>query len=152
MSLVVDGDVWVGFLHSLQSKLSQESFNAWFQPLQFEGLDKSARLIKLRAPNPVVRDWVNTNYSSVVDESLDELNLEGYLIGWTIDEAGATSASSRNTVGKERLTLTADSVFSGSQPSGSTNTGTTTATQKEGADPGLNSRYTYDSFVVGSCN
>jgi chromosomal replication initiator protein len=148
MSLVVDGDVWVGFLHSLQSKLSQESFNAWFQPLQFEGLDTSARLIKLRAPSPVVRDWVNTNYSAVVDESLDELNLEGYLIGWTIDEAGATSASGRNAFGKERLMLTADSVFSRNQASGST----TTTTQREGAEPGLNSRYTYDSFVVGSCN
>src|ERR1700716_702784 len=144
MSLVVDGDVWVGFLHSLQSKLSQESFDAWFQPLQFEGLDTSERLIKLRAPSPVVRDWVNTNYSSVVDESLDELNLEGYLIGWTIDDVAATSASSRNTFGKERLTLTADSVFSGRQPSNSTNA-STTATQEEGAEPGLNSRYTYDS-------
>lgn len=149
MSLVVDGDVWVGFLHSLQSKLSQESFDAWFQPLQFEGLDTSERLIKLRAPSPVVRDWVNTNYSSVVDESLDELNLEGYLIGWTIDEG--TSANKRNSIGKESLTSTADSVFSGSRPSGSMNVAAT-ATQKEGAEPGLNSRYTYDSFVVGSCN
>src|SRR6267378_5836276 len=113
MSLVVDGDVWVGFLQSLRSKLSQESFDAWFQPLQFEGLDTSERLMKLRAPSPVVRDWVNTNYSSVVDESLDELNLEGYLIGWTIDEG--TSANNRSSIDKEPLTSTADSFFSGSK-------------------------------------
>ena len=89
MSLVIDSDVWVGFLHSLRSKLSQESFDAWFQPLQFEGLDTAERLLKLRAPSPVIRDWVNTNYSSVVDESFDELKLEGYLIGWSVEEAKA---------------------------------------------------------------
>src|SRR6267378_1114996 len=93
MSLVIDSDIWVAFLQSLQSKLSQESFNAWFQPLRFEGLDTSERLLKLRAPNPVIRDWVNTNYSSVVDESFDELKLEGYLIGWSVDKASGVPAN-----------------------------------------------------------
>src|SRR5450432_1540926 len=86
MSLVIDSNVWVGFLHSLRTKLSQESFNAWFQPIQFEGLDTSKRVMKLRAPNPMIRDWVKTNYSCVVDESFDELDLEGYLIDWTVEE------------------------------------------------------------------
>src|SRR6202171_6127875 len=155
MSLVIDSDVWVDFLHSLRTKLSQESFNAWFQPLQFEGLDTSERLMKLRAPSPVIRDWVNTNYSSVVDESFDELNLEGYLIGWTVEDAKATPANiaEKNTLvdasGKDGLRFTPEPIFSERDASLPTNTA---LSQRHSHEPGLNSRYTYDSFVVGSCN
>ena len=162
MSLVVDGDIWLGFLQSLQSKLSQESFNAWFQPLLFDGLDTAERMMKVRAPNSVVRDWVNTNYSSVVDASLGELNLEGYLIGWTVEESKGAAVDKdatktpRDGFVKENPLLedvrsTPQQVSRENQPSPPINTAAT-ASQKQPAEPGLNSRYTYDSFVVGSCN
>ena len=86
MSLVTDSDVWLGFLHSLRAKLSQESFKDWFQPIQFEGLDPAERLMKLRAPTLGIRDWVKTNYSSVLDESFAEVNLGGYLIEWAVED------------------------------------------------------------------
>src|SRR3984893_7922227 len=156
MSLVIDSDVWGDFLHSLRTKLSQESFNAWFQPLQFEGLDTAERLMRLRAPNPVIRDWVNTNYSSVIDESLDELNLEGYLIGWTVEDAKAIPNNTEkqtpvNASGKDGLRSTREPIFSERNASLTANTAAALS-QKHSAEPGLNSRYTYDSFVVGSCN
>src|SRR5882762_11445610 len=93
MSNVIEADVWQGILHSIKSKLSQESFNTWFQPLAFEGLDKQERVIHLRAPNPVIKNWVNTNYSSLVDESLAQVSLDGYLIGWCTDEIGETTGN-----------------------------------------------------------
>src|SRR6185295_4372556 len=86
MSHVLEGDVWPGILRSIKSKLSQESFDTWFRPLSFEGLDASKRLIQLRAPNSVIKNWVNTNYSSLVDESLSEVRLDGYLIRWSTDD------------------------------------------------------------------
>src|SRR6185295_2948211 len=86
MSHVLEGDVWPGILRSIKSKLSQESFDTWFRPLSFEGLDASKRLIQLRAPNSDVKNWVNTNYSSLVDESLSEVRLDGYLIRWSTDD------------------------------------------------------------------
>src|SRR6266481_6336692 len=92
MSNVIEGDVWLGILHSIKSKLSQESFNTWFQPLSFEGLDRYRRVVRLRAPNPVIKNWVTTNYSSLVDESLAEVSLDGYLIGWITEENGDTSS------------------------------------------------------------
>src|SRR5450432_3970100 len=157
MSLVIDSNVWVGFLHSLRTKLSQESFNAWFQPIQFEGLDTSKRVMKLRAPNPMIRDWVKTNYSSVVDESFDELDLEGYLIDWTVEQDKAApkrptaERRTENSVDRKALRDTPEPAFSESQPLQLASTDAA-ASQKQGAEPGLNSRYTYDSFVVGSCN
>jgi chromosomal replication initiator protein len=156
MSFVTDSNVWTGFLNSLRTKLSQESFSAWFEPIKFEGVDASERLMRLRAPNPTVRDWVKTNYSSVVDESFRELDLEGYLIDWTLTEAQVVT---RPPADNQVSTQLVGSDLPLSDPNGSSPAGTPRPTdtvaaivQKQGAEPGLNSRYTYDTFVVGSCN
>lgn len=162
MSVVVDRDVWSGFLESLQSKLSQETFNAWFQPLLFEGLDNSERILKVRAPNTVVRDWVNTNYSFVVDASLGELDLEGYLIGWSVDDGKSAPAAKPQTnpaeeeLGKADMLFTDEAAAAGEmvapEAQSAPNFAAASAGKIHRTEPGLNSRYTYDSFVVGSCN
>ena len=151
MSNAIDADVWQGILHSIKSKLSQESFNSWFQPLAFEGLDKSQRLIRLRAPNLFIKNWVKTNYSSLVDESLAEVSLDGYLIGWTMEENG-------DSPGKQ---LQLRPAVPGKGNSGSNDVGSCSdisppvaavGQKKALQPPALNSRYTYETFVVGSCN
>lgn len=157
MSFVMDSDVWVGFLHSLKTKLSPESFSSWFQPIQFEGLNTSERLMRLRAPSPTIRDWVKTNYSSVVDESFDELHLDGYLIDWTVAESSATT----NALAPDQLARaatnqepprSANGFVSVESPKATATSAVAAVVQKQDAEPGLNSRYTYDTFVVGSCN
>ena len=156
MSKAIEGEVWLGILHSIKSKLSQESFNTWFQPLSFEGLDKSQRVLRLRAPNPVIKNWVNTNYSSLVDESLAEVGLDAYLIGWTTEENGdAPGKQSQTTTevllkdnhpSSEYRTLSSSDASPGSRMFAA-------AGQKIALQPPtLNPRYTYESFVVGSCN
>jgi chromosomal replication initiator protein len=152
---VVEADVWLGILHSIKSKLSQESFNTWFQPLAFEGLDKHQRVIRLRAPNPVVKNWVNTNYSSLFDESLAEVSLDGYLIGWSTDEKGEAPSNQLQTMTN---VLDKDNSSSTQRAGGASEIPQTVSTgvaagQKPAVQrPALNPRYTYDSFVVGSCN
>ncbi len=149
MSLVTDSDVWLGFLHSLRAKLSQESFKDWFQPIQFEGLDTAERLMKLRAPTPVIRDWVKSNYSSALDESFAEVNLGGYLIEWAVEGSAtveATEGSSSNTPAEE------DRYEAGPPAAALQPQNTAPSNQRQAREPGLNFRYTYDSFVVGSCN
>ena len=154
----IEGDVWLGILQSIKSKLSQESFNTWFQPLSFEGLDKSRRVIRIRAPNPNVRNWVNTNYSSLVDESLAEGSLDGYLINWTTEE---TLGGVEGPGNPQSQIMAADKNTSASDPGqrvstseASAGSGTFVATGQKRAlqPPALNPKYTYDSFVVGSCN
>jgi chromosomal replication initiator protein len=153
MSNVIEADVWQGILHSIKSKLSQESFNTWFQPLAFEGLDKYQRVIHLRAPNPVIKNWVKTNYSSLVDESLTEVSLDGYLIGWSTEENRDSSGAPIQTMNKVPAT---DSSSLSQKPSGSSSElspPVAAAPQNRALHPpALNPRYTYDSFVVGSCN
>src|SRR6185312_4983323 len=150
MSHVLEGDVWPGILRSIKSKLSQESFDTWFRPLSFEGLDASKRMIRLRAPNTDIKNWVNTNYSSLVDESLSEVRLDGYLIRWStddkIDQLGAAPVL--------QMTDDRDNNMPVAPGNGSTSPAPAIAAGAKKAlqPPTLNPKYTYESFVVGSCN
>ena len=41
-------------------------------------------MLRLCAPNQVVRDWVTHNYSELLDQSLSEVSLGGYTIDWEV--------------------------------------------------------------------
>src|SRR4026208_1622408 len=84
MSASVEMNVWGRILHSLKGRLNQQTLDTWFSPIQFESLDSSQHLIRLRAPNQVVKDWVVSNYGKVLAESLNELRLSGYSVGWVV--------------------------------------------------------------------
>ena len=48
----VESSLWDNILSAIKSKLQGESFETWFNPIRFEGVDRVQRLIRLRAPNP----------------------------------------------------------------------------------------------------
>jgi chromosomal replication initiator protein len=148
MNTSVESNVWVRILQSLEGKLNQQALETWFRPIQFERLDSALHVIHLRAPNQIVRDWVVSNYSHALDESLNEQRLDGYSVGWVIGkipEAAPTVESS-------------DPQLSFDPVEGSTDAPTETASPVNSSpaillnEPSLSSKYTYDSFVVGSCN
>src|ERR1044072_5916075 len=80
----VETNVWVKILHSLKGRLNQQTLDTWFSPIQFESLDSSQHVLRLRAPNQVVKDWVVSNYGKELAESLNEQRLSGYSVGWVV--------------------------------------------------------------------
>jgi chromosomal replication initiator protein len=153
MSNAVDSDVWIGLLHSIRTKLSQESFDTWFQPIRFDGLDRSGRVVRLRAPTQIVRDWVRRNYSSLVDESLNDVSLRDYLVEWTIEQPVPNGNAEANglQVDQQNVQVVVNH-NSSSRPYQSSGSFAAAAVQKQPVEPSLNQKYTYSSFVVGSCN
>jgi chromosomal replication initiator protein len=152
MISVVGSDVWDSVLYSIKTKLQLESFETWFHPIQFAGIDNIRRVVHLKAPNKVVRDWVKVNYSTLIDQSFGETNLNGYAVDWVLPEERTRTASpSPETAPQERSTssLTGPVATALSSSNGSP---TEQPVQHLALDPTLNSKYTFDSFVVGSCN
>ena len=86
MSASVEMNVWGRILHSLKGRLNQQTLDTWFSPIRFESLDNSQQVIRLRAPSEMVKDWVVTNYGKVLTESLNELRLSGYSVGWVVGQ------------------------------------------------------------------
>src|ERR1700752_342291 len=80
----VESNVWGRILNSLKGRLNQQTLDTWFSLIQFESLDSSQQVLHLRAPNQVVKDVVVSNYGHVLAESLNELRLSGYSVGWVV--------------------------------------------------------------------
>jgi chromosomal replication initiator protein len=153
MTEVVD-NLWDKVLRSIKPKLQLESFETWFHPIRFDGIDKGQRLIRLQAPNQVVRDWVKGHYSDLMNQSLGELSLTGYSVEWVLPEGNfRTSVQSvlpAETGKSENVRVAPDDLLA-SAPSNIGQTAGSPATHTV-VDPALNARYTFEGFVVGSCN
>lgn len=141
----MENNLWDSVLRAIKPKLQVESFETWFNPIRFEGVDDTKRCIRLSAPNQVVRDWVTNHYGGLVDQSLGELSLSGYQVDWILPEESnkqsrACAISTSNEVPAHVAQISELSTKSQEPVAPSV------------LDPLLNSKYTFDNFVVGSCN
>lgn len=143
-------DLWEDILGSIKTKLQGESFETWFNPIRFEGVDNNRHVICLRAPNPAVRDWVTVHYANLIDQSFGELNLPGYSVDWILPDEGSSAPGQ---------SLEPNSFATGTAVARTAQTSAVpqavqdfAQTPEPALDPALNSKYTFESFVVGSCN
>ena len=150
MSAVPESSLWDGVLISIRGRLKGEAFDRWFNSIHFEAIDSSRRKIRLRAPNRLVRDWVNSNYSGVVNQSLAESRLSGYSVDWVLDDEGKNPTTSQPIPIQSPIATAASTGAAAVElklapvP--------VTSSEAPTSGPSLNPKYTYDSFVVGSCN
>lgn len=151
-------DIWKQLVASLKTKLSAETFETWFSLIEVQAADHSAKKIFLRAPNEVVRKWVSTNFSGLLNQAIADLGLPGFSTAWvdeptvtqlTFTTANLPSAPASPDAQLELAPVTRESnTADHSKPF--INQPTTPDTKS--FDPSLNSKYSYEGFVVGSCN
>jgi chromosomal replication initiator protein len=137
-------NVWGRILHSLKGRLNQQTLDQWFGPIQFDSLDSSQHVLRLRAPNEVIKDWVVSNYGKVLAESLNEQRLSGYSVGWVVGTVSDWVP--------QHLPLVTDTQTTQSETSVTNTNPVLTISEVLPPEPSLSSKYTYESFVVGSCN
>lgn len=140
-------DLLSSILAAVSKRVNHQSFSTWFQPISFAEKDSST--IYLGVPNEVFRDWISNNYFDVLEESLQELNLSDYNVSFQIQEAdgrhqqkaaAAYVASSRRKTSP--LLALPDTA----------NIGVSRLMDLEPVELTLNPKYTFTTFVVGSCN
>ncbi len=164
MNLATDNNiVWNNFLQSVERQISKQIFDAWFRPIHFDGCDHDERVLRLRA-SQVTCDWVNTYYNDLIDKTLDEIELPSYQISWNVEEGKVAddsvieddvdfffevqSSSNTFTPAARNLSPSRDNAQQETPA---------LAKAKGYRDPdpienSLNPKYSFDNFVVGSCN
>ena len=137
---------WNDVLSIVKTRLNSDVYNTWFRPIRFEGLDEDARVLNLRA-GQVTKDWVCMYYTEMLDQTLDELNLAGHTIEWTIDADEPVPAPLEEESDP-------DFFFSPKNTGAKVLPGGAAAhvIDIEPVEDGLNPKYTFEKFVVGSCN
>jgi len=153
MNTSVETNVWGRILHSLKGRLNQQTFETWFSPIQFESLDSSQHVLNLRAPNQVVKEWVVNHYASVLADSLTDLHLSDYSVDWVIGKAADwDSDPGPITEASSQISDNGSVSVGGGAAAAVAVIRDKDISPIQHPEPALSAKYTYESFVVGSCN
>jgi chromosomal replication initiator protein len=152
--------VWSNALRRLEARIAPQNFDMWLRPIECRGVE--GRTVRLRAPNPYVRLWFESNYLDVL---LDEMRTEAevdFLVefepdsetpvsapGPSVDVVQLDGGTSRAAAGGDFLAtpqLAADSPANELGPSLDTSQAPPLINIE------LNPRYTFDTFVAGPSN
>ena len=123
-------NLWDEILARVETKVNRHSFYTWFKPTTFLTSDKQS--LTIRVPNPLFKDWLMKHYAGVISEAMTEVQQPNLAVNFVAEPQaeGAPIA----------LSLDDPAAFE-SEPAAA------------GPGPaGLNPRYTFDTFIVGSSN
>ncbi len=124
-------NLWDQILARIETKVNRHSFYTWFKPTSL--IQEDAVSITIRVPSSLFKDWLTKHYSGVLAEALAEVKKPQLAVLFVADAAADSSAIP---LGPDE----AAALQGGATPVPPT------------ANVGLNPRYTFDTFIVGSSN
>jgi chromosomal replication initiator protein len=149
-------NIWDQILLRVETKVNRHSFYTWFKPTSFVSADSAA--VTIRVPNGLFKDWLTKHYSGVISEALGEVrraNMEVKFIEESpADAAGVPFAAETPATLDVAPPADADPAADMAPAAGETPEADL-AIASGAATPGpagLNPRYTFDTFIVGSSN
>jgi len=118
---------WKQVQEQIQEALGLTIFETWILPLKAISLNQD--LLVLEAPDTFFRDWVKKNYSSIIENAFSAAGLGKIKV--EVEASSAVSAEpDRELPAKTLIQATRDNQYG----------------------LNLNSRYTFDNFVIGPSN
>jgi chromosomal replication initiator protein len=118
---------WEEVLSDLKAKLGETIFATWIAPLRFSAQDNQS--IDLEAPDQFFKDWVEKHYLGLIQESLKLKGLNHLVVKLVVSEIPSDLTQLNNSPATVNI--------------------------QSGSGTGLlnlNSRYTFENFVVGPAN
>jgi chromosomal replication initiator protein len=133
-------NIWDEVLARIDTKVNRHSFYTWFKPTAYVA-DRGGSIV-VRVPNVLFRDWLTKHYSAVLNEALGELGRAGASIAF-VTEGQATPLEPPQPV----LDPVAPPILDEVGP-----VEVDAVPAPITAPAGLNPRYTFETFIVGSSN
>ena len=121
-------NLWDKFLERVKSRVSINTFNTWFQPTRLNRSD--ADVIYVQIPTTVFRQVLTRTYGEIVKAVFHELGVPAMRVQYVCTEeepVAAVAVAATASTKQSKLDF-------------------------ESSDHQLNTRYTFDSFVVGKSN
>jgi len=125
-------NLWDEILARIETKVNRHSFYTWFRPTMFVSEDRVS--VTVQVPNSHFREWLTKHYSGVIAEAAKDVRRPNLVVHFVADSQ-ADAASAIPLSAEEAAALE-------SVPPPTTQPGSA----------GLNPRYTFDTFIVGSSN
>jgi chromosomal replication initiator protein len=156
-------NVWEEIIGLIGRKLNnKQCIDTWFRPVRFEDCDFARQVLRLYAPTAFVQDWLSSNYSEMLRDALAAMGMSAFRIEWNIGNEDETPPQDAldgyqvmDSLGLSTTKARKPSLFSlleAAEAEGVVLKPAPVVSESEMADLPLNPRYSFDSFVVGSCN
>jgi chromosomal replication initiator protein len=126
-------NLWEAILARIEAKVNRHSFYTWFKPTT--SIVEHANAITVRVPNPLFIDWLTKHYDGVIREAMMDLDKNGLTVNFVAESVGDSTTA--------QVASDEPIVVDLSEP---------TAFEPSPGPAGLNPRYTFDTFIVGSSN
>ena len=123
-------NLWDEILARVETKVNRHSFYTWFKPTTFVAADP--RSVTVRVPNPLFKDWLMKHYAGVISEAMNEVKRPNLAVNFV---------SEPQSEGTPAVISSEEAVVFENDPAPSVP-----------GPAGLNPRYTFDTFIVGSSN
>ncbi len=124
MKRLEKSNIWLQIRASVEKQIDRNSFETWFEPTTYIGNESDNLYIKV--PNSYFKDWLSFHYTGIIDQISQEFFGKKFNIKYIFEDT--PSSFIRKSPDERR--------------------------SKHGAllNPNLNPNYTFENFVVGSCN
>ncbi|HEU4674083.1 MAG TPA: chromosomal replication initiator protein DnaA [Candidatus Limnocylindrales bacterium] len=134
--------VWRAALGELQVSLSPANFETWLRDTQIVEVDDNR--FRIAVPNGFAKDWLETRYRSLISQTLARIVGYSVQVEFLVSAQEAPAAGSRDGSGNGRHPTGGSAQPVRVEP--------TRVGAPDGASSGLNARYTFANFIVGSAN
>jgi chromosomal replication initiator protein len=135
----LDVNLWHQALAQIQNELPSQAYETWFQPTR--AISSTETSLVVEVPSPFFRDWLTSHYSELITRTLQTLARASVKVDYAI-------ASAEEVLALAVATPTASSPVSRVSS-------VVWPPPREASAPtssSLNSRYTFDQFVIGPSN
>lgn len=137
----------------LKTKVSEFKYNQWLRPTRFM-IDGDA--MKIEVPNKFIRDWIQDNYLPLIQYELFRLSNREFKIVFTVHEGAETStalAGATQQILQQMGERAPNSSSATPAPArGAPHSHGSTSSHHPRSLQGFNSKYSFDTFVVGNSN
>jgi len=101
--------IWENFLKIAKEEAGSRVVDTWFKAVSLHEWDAINKVAYLRAPNTFVKDWISTNYKSLIQLHLSRLlnvdNIKVILLDGSKGETGRSFSSTHSNVCKSQDSL-----------------------------------------------
>jgi chromosomal replication initiator protein len=140
-------DLWARVAAAVRAQLSEATWNTWFQGVH--ALDLDDRQLTLGVPSSVAVERIRTSYLGLLEDAVQALTGEPIAVELLVD----TSPRLEELVSVEHLAVGALGPVPSPSPAGSDERSPVPESESgRGSTMALNSRYTFDQFVIGASN
>ncbi len=123
--------LWEKSVKIIKQNISKQNFETWIRPINI--IAREDNRVQLSVPNKFFRDWIMDNYRGVIGDAISSVAGTEIVFDLAINNNGSKSMTPAVMDGQEATRKSERSA-------------------KKKVHPSLNPHYTFERFVVGSCN